>query len=126
MKRFCLLSIIAVMAGTARAEDQRLYNRRTLSGHEVQVTFHEHHDSRCRFASDVEINVTSAPQHGQVLVRPENHEITQCPAVGFVSCTGTTIRTQAVYYRPDPGFIGTDSFTYDDRLPQAVFHNRVV
>jgi hypothetical protein len=91
---------------------------------------HSRFDSKCQ-AARVEINVIKQPSHGKLSWGTKDYTI---PAVnrGGVKqpeqCVGKTIDGMAVYYEPNPGFTGSDSFRYrrvnankaDDRFNSEV------
>jgi hypothetical protein len=113
---------VALLPTPSQAGTPREFHRSTQAGQEVEIAWHEHHDGRCRPASDPEITITASPAHGRVEIRPETHEITARPVTGATLCIGTVIRAVGVWYIPRADFHGTETFTYDETIAPALFN----
>jgi hypothetical protein len=63
------------------------------------------------------IKVHTRPQHGKVTQQPGLTPITFARFPEMVPCLGKIINGLHVYYVPDPGFRGTDSFSIEVIYP---------
>lgn len=120
--RAVAVSILLVMSGThafdpAIAQSQRQVSRTVLHDTETLVAASADYWSttpspymNCVTEVIPEVSVVSQPQHGTVrfdvgeVNTPDTKVLqTQCP---------NPFKAARVYYRPTPGFTGTDQFTY--------------
>ncbi len=68
------------------------------------------HDSNCA-GNAAPINLSTSPAHGRVTTRVESATAKHI-YTGSAKCTGTHSAATAVYYTPERGFHGTDSFSF--------------
>ncbi|MCF6198554.1 MAG: hypothetical protein L3J67_04010 [Hyphomicrobiaceae bacterium] len=96
----------------------------------TRVSYHAQYNGTCQRRYRTSIIITTRPRHGQLRVRkrvrrlPRNHP--------EFRCRGKRIWTYSVYYRPDRGYRGRDSFGYvvtglssDPRVGSRYFGVRV-
>ena len=84
------------------------------TGHRTEMAVHTRFDGQCR-AARVEITLIKPPAHGTVTWGPKDSVIPAVNRNGVPQppqCVGRTIPGVAIYYQPNPGFVGTDNFRY--------------
>jgi hypothetical protein len=99
----CLLPIVA-HAETATVK----------AGSKTKIATHSRFDSKCE-AARVEIKLIKPPAHGSVSWTAEDYVVPAVNRAGVkqpAQCVGKSIPGMAVYYEPNAGFRGSDTFRY--------------
>lgn len=89
----------------------RTYERHTLANREVRIFVYTKYKSDCSPAGDPLIILRSAPLHGVVSFRPES-VVVDHSRFG-VACIGKVMPGIGVWYTPQDGYLGSDTFNYD-------------
>ncbi len=87
-------------------DPSRIFRKTTSRGVEVFVSMHGNWGRNCEQGAMPKVDVRTPPSNGKVVIRPVNGTPSDCAKP--VSETG-------IYYVPNPGFVGMDSFVYDRR-----------
>ena len=99
--------------GAADAAEQAIVvKRETVAGKEVLVRGFAEFDASCSLVRVQTVSVVELPQHGNVETRP-GPVVIGPNWVGGGSCVGTTLQGVNVFYKPVPGFSGSDAFSLD-------------
>jgi hypothetical protein len=103
------LLLVACAIGTAAlaqsAATKPGFHVTAKSGQEVQVTVHSSWTGTCQQKSPVAVTITKPPSNGVASTRTIEEPK---PAGCAWSVPGT-----GVFYKSNPGFVGTDEFTYE-------------
>lgn len=107
MLRVAIIGASGLLLGSvaARAGD---FTRTTEAGTAVLVTHHAALDEGCG-GSIPPIQVTQAPAHGTVDVRPARF-VMKGAFAGRTDCNGREVDGAAVWYTPAAGYHGSDGF----------------
>ncbi len=112
MTRFPLATAslaLLLVAGIAHAQTNLAINRTVKKDTETMVVVHSNAfkpnatQLNCNQGGDVKIEITSPPRNGMVSTKPAKEK----PA----NCTNE-LQGTGVFYKPNPGFTGTDTFSY--------------
>lgn len=87
---------------------------------EARLELHASLNPDCSDRDGVDIRVTVPPQHGTATVRHEAGFLDLPPRSPNYKCIGQKHDGVRVVYRREPGFVGTDSLTYDVYFPSGV------
>jgi hypothetical protein len=109
----CIGLSVTCAAPIARGDEPARRAFHTGAGQEVRVGRHERHGGNCQPAP-MTVAVVQPPRHGRIESRPESF-VAGGTRVGATSCSGLKIQGLALYYLPEEGFRGTDTFTYEAR-----------
>lgn len=105
------LPAIILMSGlTTTMARAAAFTKTTGEGATVRLGSHATWDKSCQ-GTPARIEIVQAPQHGRLSSRVETITITRVD-YGTHGCLGHQALATAVYYTPQPGFIGTDRFYY--------------
>lgn len=88
------------------------WNRQTAPGTEVLVRPYGEFSKSCMPTGAPTILVYMPPEHGKVSIRPGFFLFTRFGAEVFY-CSPGEYQGVGVFYKPDPGFVGTDDFRYE-------------
>jgi hypothetical protein len=98
--------------GTAAAKELKL-TRTAKSGVETLLAYSGHWDRNCNSLPN-KVTIAKQPQHGTASIKPAEETLPQStPGSGATgSCAGKKVQTNAIMYRSNPGFKGTDTLGY--------------
>ena len=112
MRRFPLATaslVLLLVAGVAHAQSNQAIKRTVKKDTETMVAVHSNAfkpnatQLNCNQGGDVKIEITSPPKNGTVSMKPAKEK----PA----NCTNE-LQGTGVFYKPNPGFTGNDTFSY--------------
>ena len=102
------LALVLALAHCAQAET---ISKSVPSGQSSKIDHFTGWNDDCSFKS-LNIDIVSKPSHGQVTSRIASGVIPPNAKTGSSgSCAGKPTKVLEVYYRPEKGFHGSDSFT---------------
>ena len=104
----------ATAAQAADPVDVLRARRHTPAGQAVELRTHAHWDANCRAGTDPRISWVVEPAHGKV-TEAAGSVSGHAPAVGATDCSGVEMHGLRLTYQPEPGYIGTDTLSYDVR-----------
>ncbi|MBV9734768.1 MAG: hypothetical protein JO209_02580 [Acidisphaera sp.] len=113
-----LAAVLAMLLGAAPvlAQAPATLNRSTSAGHEVEVGHYSSiHRQDCSMAGYPQITITRQPRSGSVSIRPGDYPLDQHIGpgeYGDTGCLGVMVHGLIVYYTPESGFRGQDSFAF--------------
>lgn len=105
---FCVIATSAV----SQQQDQNIVHRHTLADKEVLIRAHAEWNGSCVALAPPRIDVTEAPAHGHIDLRPGDAPLGS-NYVGGTNCEGRVGPGIQVIYVPDGAFHGSDVFTYE-------------
>ena len=112
MRRFPLATaslVLLLVAGVAHAQSNQAIKRTVKKDTETMVAVHSNAfkpnatQLTCNQGGDVKIEITAPPKNGTVTMKPAKEK----PA----NCTNE-LQGTGVFYKPNPGFTGNDTFSY--------------
>lgn len=106
--------LLVLTTATGQAEPDPIIRRSTGVGQGRRVDSLAHWDSRCLPAADAVYTITKPPAHGRTEVRDEMKTAGKV-RTGLDSCEGRQVKARALWYLPEAGYVGRDSFEYDSQ-----------
>lgn len=112
MRRFPLATaslVLLLTTAVAHAQTNLAIKRTVKKDTETMVVVHSNAfkpnatQLNCNQGGDVKIEITTPPKNGTLSFRPAKEK----PA----NCTNE-LQGTGIFYKPNPGFIGTDTFSY--------------
>jgi hypothetical protein len=116
--------VISVLVFTAGAIDAtartRSYSVNAVQGQDTRIKWHSTSDRQCRQQGFPVYTILSPPAHGELSYREEQGAI-DMPRKWVPHrsphCRGRPILGKAIYYRPEPGFRGSDRVRVQTYFP---------
>jgi hypothetical protein len=96
----------------------------TADGDEAEVDTAVAIDTHCLVKAPVAIQVVAPPANGAVDIRSGPDRQLFPANDPHAKCSGKEIVTNQVWYKPEPGFRGTDSFSVEARFPNGEIRNK--
>ncbi len=87
--------------------------RTVAAGKTTMINHHESWHGECEQGPLATIDITKQPSHGKINVTIQMQKIEKNEIGGGDKCIGRSVKGVAVYYTPQNGFTGTDTFSYD-------------
>jgi hypothetical protein len=131
MNRFLLISgLIFCYSLTATSyaepkEREKTYHRHTTVDREVRVATYAQHHEDCSSKEAPSVTFPTRPAHGTLSVRPGKIEAGPS-RLGAGDCTGRSLDGTAVYYLPEKGFTGTDTFKLNAWFSNGTTHDTAI
>lgn len=105
-----VVAFFAILASAASPALAAAFTVTTFAGAPVRLGSHATWDASCQ-GTPARVEIVEPPQHGRLSSREEAITINRVD-YGSRRCLGHTVEGRAVYYEPQPGFVGTDRFYY--------------
>ena len=136
MKLFTVVVGIALAASPALAEPLQFttgYSTvQIVEGHPRQLTIHTvaplqedikvlgraNTNERCEVSAETNYQVIEPPRHGTICFR--NEKLVLKTSLGPGKCIGKEVTSRVIYYRPDGGYIGQDSYRYSTNVASRI------
>ena len=111
----CLIALGASFAGSATASAQTVYN--VVAGHEVRVYWAYSLNPNCTPDGPIVVRMTQPPQHGRVAIRNGRLFPTYPNSNPRNICNARRVPGVEAYYRPESGYIGFDTASFEAIFP---------
>ncbi len=99
---------------TGGKETPRDYARTVPAGQMSRLNFAYAVNPDCTSRGLAKISVTQSPEHGSAAVLTQDGHPTFPPGHPFAKCNVLTVPGVSVTYTPEPGFMGSDTVTFDE------------
>jgi hypothetical protein len=123
-----LISFIAVPCSRAQPHvmpREQTLSRSVDSGQELRVFTYARWSPTCQQRNPPRIEIRTQPEHGRVELRTGPATVSHIRE-GEADCTGKTFDGLGVWYRPTPGYHGTDTFSWDVIDVRGTSHDTAV
>ena len=115
----CLASALALLLTPAIAGPIGTPYKVVRSGMTAEMGLHYALANDCRSRGAVSINLLRAPHSGDVLIGARRAHPTFAPGSAYARCNARLVEGTQVYYRPNPGYTGSDHYIVERVFPNG-------